>query len=94
MGAERVISRNLIYFKPDFGLEPYSLLIHESNGGERDITHKSSQMSDVVEPLLAGCSQNSKAVKTFEAGAFVFWQGRLHRRLPTKLEEFRLGTRN
>ena len=39
-------------------------------------------MKNVVEHLLAGTSQNSKAMKTFETGAFVFLQ-RLRRHLPT-----------
>jgi hypothetical protein len=78
MGTERVISRNLIHFKADFGLKPHLLLIDESDDGDGGIAHKSSQMSDVVERLLAGCSQNSKAMKTFETGAFVFWQRRPH----------------
>jgi hypothetical protein len=43
-------------------------------------------MSDVVECLLAGSSQNSKAIKTFEAGAFVFWQRRRHGRPQQSLE--------
>jgi hypothetical protein len=33
--------------------------------------------------LLAGTSQNSKAMKTFEAGALVFWQRLRRRHLPT-----------
>jgi hypothetical protein len=67
-----------IHFKADFGLKPYPLLIDESDDSYGGIAHKSSQMSDVIEPLLAGSSQDSKAMKTFETGTFVFWQRRLH----------------
>jgi hypothetical protein len=28
--------------------------------------------------LLRGCSQNSEATKTFDAGAFVLWERQLH----------------
>jgi hypothetical protein len=73
MGAERVISGNLIQFEADFAFKPYPSLIDESDDGDRGIAHKSSQMRDVVEPLLAGSSQNSKAMKTFETRTFVFW---------------------
>src|ERR1035438_3602336 len=54
-------------FKADFGLKPYPLLIDESDDGDRSIAHKSGQMSDVVEALLAGSSENSKAMKTFRS---------------------------
>src|ERR1035438_2855110 len=87
MGAERVLSRNLIQFKVDFGFEPYPLLVDKGDDGDRGIAHKSGQISDVVEPLLAGSSQNSKATKTFETGAFVFRQRHLHLLLLTTLEE-------
>jgi hypothetical protein len=73
MGAERVIARNLIQFKSDFGLKPYPLLIDECDNGYGSIAHESSQMRDVVECLLAGSSQNSKAIKTFETETLVFW---------------------
>jgi hypothetical protein len=78
VGTERAISRNLIQLKADFRLKPYPLLIDESDDGDWSIADMSSQMSNFVEHLLAGCSQNSKATKTFETGAFVLWQGRLH----------------
>jgi hypothetical protein len=77
MGAERVVSRNPIQFKADFGLKPYPLLVDESDDGDRRIAHGSGQMSDVVELLLAGGSQNTKATKTFETGVFIFWQRQL-----------------
>jgi len=73
MGAERVIARNLIQFQLDFGLKPYPLLIDECDNGYGGIAHESSQMSDVVECLLAGSSQDSKAMKAFETGTLVFW---------------------
>jgi hypothetical protein len=87
MSAERVISWNLTHFEADLGLKPYSLLIDESDDYERGVAHKSSQMRDIVEPLLAGSSQNSKAMKTFETRSFVFSQRRTHQRFPIKPEE-------
>jgi hypothetical protein len=54
------------------------LLVDESDDGDRRIAHGSGQMSDVVELLLAGGSQNTKATKTFETGVFIFWQRQLH----------------
>jgi hypothetical protein len=59
-------------------LKPYPLLVDESDDGDRRIAHGSGQMSDVVELLLAGGSQNTKATKTFETGVFIFWQRQLH----------------
>jgi hypothetical protein len=53
------------------------LLIDECDNGYGDIAHESSQMSDVVECLLAGSSQDSKAMKAFETGTLVFWLRRL-----------------
>jgi hypothetical protein len=55
------------------------VLIDECDNGHGGVAHDSSQMSDVVERLLAGCSQDSKAMKTFETGNFVFWLSRPHR---------------
>jgi hypothetical protein len=87
MGAERVTEWNLIHFEADTRLKPYPSFIHESDDGERGVAHKSSQMRDIVEPLLAGSSQNSKAMKTFETRSFVFSQRRTHQRFPIKPEE-------
>jgi hypothetical protein len=50
------------------------LLIDEGDDGDWSIADKSGEMSNVVEHLLAGCSQNSEAAKTFETGTFVFRQ--------------------
>jgi hypothetical protein len=54
------------------------LLIDESNLAEGSIAGEDSETKNVVEHLLAGSSQNSKAMETFEAGALVFWQRQLH----------------
>jgi hypothetical protein len=78
IGTERAISRNLIQLKADFRLKPYPLLIDESDDGDWSIADKGGQTSNVVEHLLAGCSQNLKATKTFETKAFVLWQRQLH----------------
>jgi hypothetical protein len=59
------------------------LLIYESDDGDWSIADKSGQMNDFVEHLLAGCSQNSKGMKTFETEAFVLWQRQLHKDLTT-----------
>src|ERR1039457_918073 len=82
MGRKRALSRNLIELKADFRFEPHPLLIDESNLAEGSIADEGGKMKNVVEHLLAGTSQNSKAMKTFETGAFVFLQ-RLRRHLPT-----------
>jgi hypothetical protein len=54
------------------------LLIDESDDGNWSIADKSGQTSNVVEHLLARCSQDSKATKTFETGAFTLWKRQLH----------------
>jgi len=54
------------------------LAVDEGDDGDWNLADKSGQLSQVVELLLAGRSQNSKATKTFETGAFVLWRGRLH----------------
>jgi hypothetical protein len=64
--------------KPIFDFEPHPLLIDESNLAEGSIADEGGKMKNVVEPLLAGSSKNSKAMETFETGNFVFWQRRPH----------------
>jgi hypothetical protein len=54
------------------------LLIDESDDGDWSIADESGQTGDVVEHLLAGCSQNPKAMKTFETGPFILWERQLH----------------
>jgi hypothetical protein len=66
IGTKRAISRNLIQVNADFRFKPYPLLIDESDDGDWSIADKSGQTGDVIEHLLAGCSQNTKATKTFE----------------------------
>src|ERR1035438_8887178 len=78
IGTERALPRNLLQLKADFRLKPYLLLIYESDDSDWSIADQTSQTGKVVEHLLADRSQNSKAAKTFETGAFVLWQGRLH----------------
>jgi hypothetical protein len=70
--------RNVIQLKTDFRRRPHPLAVDEGDDGDWSIADKSGQLSQVVELLLAGRSQNSKATKTFETGAFVLWRGRLH----------------
>src|ERR1017187_4787168 len=83
MGRKRALSRNLIELKADFRFEPHPLLIDESNLAEGSIAGEDGETKNVVEHLLAGCPKNSKAMKTFEAGAFVFRQRLRRRHLPT-----------
>jgi hypothetical protein len=54
------------------------LLIDESDDGDWSIADKRGEQGNVVEHLLAGCSQNTKATKTFETGTFILWEGQLH----------------
>jgi hypothetical protein len=62
------------------------LLIDESDDGDWSIADKSGEMGNVVERLLAGCSQNAKATETFETGIFILWERELHERLTTTTE--------
>jgi hypothetical protein len=78
MGRKRALSRNLIELKADFRFEPHPLLIDEPDLGKGGIAHDGGETKNVVKLWLAGCSQNPKAMKTFEAGAFVSWQRQLH----------------
>jgi len=78
IGAERAVSRDLIQLKTDSRFKPYSLLINESDDGDRDVADKSSEMGNVVEYFLTECSENSQSAKTFDAGAFVLWERQLH----------------
>src|SRR3984885_7177302 len=71
VGRKRTLSRNLIELEADFRFEPHPLLIDKSDLADGSIADDGSQTKNVVKCLLAGGSQNPKAMKTFETGAFV-----------------------